>query len=269
MWMFKCDSCGLLASNLDPHIPDQIGTSVIDEASRQAGLMTVRDQNNTRIIRKLRTYVHGPVTLLDVGSGPGFFLTAASEAGFVATGVEPDANVIARNEQKNVRQGYFPDALDGNEQFKVIIFNDVLEHIPDAMSAVRAAREHLRSEGILVLNCPDRRGIFYRTASLLDRFGLSGAFDRLWQKDTPSPHRWYFTLNDLFEIGKRSGFEPLATVDLITLSGKGLFDRIFHLKGQSKLFSIIALLGAYALLPFLRILPSDLAVAIMRRKDWE
>jgi SAM-dependent methyltransferase len=268
-WIFKCESCGLLASNLNPHIPNKMGDSVIDEASREIGLVSVREQNNSIIIDQVRKYVNGSAKLLDVGSGLGFFLAAAKKAGFSAIGIEPDANVVERTGQENVRKGYFPDALNADEKFDVIVFNDVLEHIPDAFSAVLAARRHLVCGGVLVLNCPDRKGIFYRLASLFRYFGASGAFDRLWQKHTPSPHRWYFTRNDLFQIGKKCGFSPLATVELVTLSGKGLSHRIFHLKGQSKLVGIGSLVAAYILLPFLRVLPSDLGVAILQKTSEE
>lgn len=268
-WIFKCEACGLLASSLEPRIPDEATESVIDEAGRQIGLMAVREHNNALIIEKIKQYLKPPATLLDVGSGLGFFLATASNAGFDAIGIEPDANVVERIGRTNVRHGYFPNVLRSNERFDVIVFNDVLEHIPDALSAVIAARKHLNEGGLLVLNCPDRTGVFYRVASLLNHFGISGAFNRLWQKDTPSPHRWYFKRDDLFEIGKRCGLDRVSSVKLVTLSRKGLFHRIFHLKGQSKLIGALSLIAAYVILPFLSILPADLGVAIMKKSSKE
>ena len=265
-WLFKCDTCGLLASDLEPQIPDKINASVINEVSRQIGLSAVREHNNVLILKKICNYFNGPATLLDVGSGLGFFLEAALAEGFDVCGIEPDANVVINLDKDIVRHGYFPDALEPNENFDLIVFNDVLEHIPDALSAVIAARDHLNQDGILVLNCPDRQGIFYRVASLINHLGISGPFNRLWQRDTPSPHRWYFKRDDLFQIGARCGFVPLATVDLVTLSSQGLYHRIFYMKGQGKFLSILTLIGVYILLPFIKFFPSDLGVALMRKK---
>jgi len=117
------------------------------------------------------------------------------ELGFKVQGIEPDANVVGGNwaHGVQVRCGLFPDVLAPDDRFDVIVFNDVLEHIPDLRRAISAAASHLRPGGVLCLNCPDKRGILFIVASLLDRVGILGPYDRLWQKGLPSPHVWYFT----------------------------------------------------------------------------
>lgn len=265
-WLFICE-CGVLGSNLEPKIPSEIGASIIDEGGRESGLSNVREHNNKLIIAEIRKHIKKGGRLLDVGSGLGFFLKAGSEAGFDCLGIEPDANAVRRTQEQNVRHGYFPSALMSDEKFDAIVFNDVLEHIPDAFSAVLAAQNHLSKGGILVLNCPDRRGVIYRVSTLLTYLGIYGPFERMWQKNTPSPHRWYFRRQELFDIGARVSLQPIGTVKLKTISRHGLFDRIFYIRGQPKVMSWLSLFLAYLVLPFISILPSDLGVAIMRRKS--
>lgn len=266
-WLFVCQGCGVLGSDLQPAIPSEVSESVIDEDERQLGLSRVRDTNNAAIIAALRREMEGPRSLLDVGAGLGFFLRAASGAGFRVTGIEPDANVVqrARRGGFDVRHGYFPDCLDAAERFDVLVFNDVLEHIPDAGAAITAAARHLTPGGLLVLNCPDRHGFFYTAATLLDRIGFTGPFLRMWQYGTPSPHRWYFTKDDLFALGARQGLEAAGSVVLKTLSREGLAERVFYMKGQARLTGWVAYLGASLVQPFLPLLRQDLSVAIMRK----
>ncbi len=40
------------------------------------------------------------------------------------------------------RKGYFPDALDKKEKFDVIVFNDVIEHIPNIEGALASCFQH-------------------------------------------------------------------------------------------------------------------------------
>lgn len=86
-----------------------------------------------------------------------------------------------------VRPGYFPDALTPDESFDAIVFNDVIEHIPDIASALDACNARLSENGLLVLNLPNSRGFFYRLSKIFARLGWRNPFNRLWQKDLPSP----------------------------------------------------------------------------------
>ena len=92
-------------------------------------------------------------------------------------------------------------------------------------------------------NCPDRRGLFFRVADALDRLGLSGAYDRLWQRGLPSPHVWYFTPEDLARAAARHGFVPAAETHLATISLKGQWRRI-RLERETPLHACHAAAGA-------------------------
>jgi SAM-dependent methyltransferase len=252
---------------LKPAIPDRVSETGLNEEARLEGLATVRMANNDKIVRFLADHKLPGKRLLDVGSGLGFFLRTAAEAGFQVSGIEPDANVVEKARQGGfeVRHGYFPDCLASTERFDVIVFNDVLEHVVDLDAVMASVRHYLNPQGIVVFNSPDRSGVFYRIANVLDAFGVHGPFDRLWQRDVPSPHMWYFTKDDLFRIGGHYGLAKCGTVQLKTISLRGLADRVFYFEKQSKLVSIGGFLAALAMLPVLRLLPSDLGVAILQK----
>lgn len=266
-WLARCSGCRVLRSNLEVSIPDRPTEAILDEDLRAAGLEGARTTNNGRLLRALRGFIPTGGRLLDVGSGPGFLLSDAAALGFTAEGVEPDANTVgaARMRGASVRHGYFPAVLDQDEQFDVIVFNDVLEHIPDLTGALAACAAHLKPGGVLCLNCPDRRGFFYRTAAVLDRLGLPGPLDRLWQKGLPSPHIWYFTPANLSQAAARHGFAPVQEVRLETLELRGLWSRIRYVKDQSLIMSLAAFAYSVATYPLAKILPSDAVGCLFRR----
>lgn len=266
-WLFSCNKCGLEASTLLPDISSGHLSGELSESDRESGLNSVRVENGNRILDALAGETTGR-KLLDVGSGPGFFLTLATEHRFDAVGLEPDhatASICMASGQR-VREGFFPEALSENELFDVIALNDVLEHIPDLSKAFRGFYEHLYVGGLLLLNCPDRNGVIYRTAKLLDKLGFSPPFFRMWQLGLPSPHVWYFTRSELRVIAEERGFEFVRYVDLKTLSRTALYERVSYVKGQSTLFNVLTFVVMWLLVPLLRLLPSDLGAVIVRKK---
>jgi 2-polyprenyl-3-methyl-5-hydroxy-6-metoxy-1,4-benzoquinol methylase len=267
-WVFRCACCGVLSSTLEVAIPAEASEAVIDEAAREAGLATLRRRNNLRLLASLaRLLPPGRRRLLDVGSGPGFLLAQARAAGFEAEGIEPDANTVeaARSHGASVRHGYFPGALADGERFDAIVFNDVLEHIPDLKGALAACTAHLAPGGVLCLNCPDQRGFFYRTADMLDRLGIGGPYERLWQRGLPSPHVWYFTPALLDRAAAAAGFQPAERTRLATLELEGLWSRIRMERDASLVMSLASYGFSLGVYPLQALLPSDATACFYRK----
>lgn len=265
-WQLVCPRCGLEASTLEPVIVSADQSHELAEDERRGGLHHVRTENGRRLLNAISHTTSGR-RLLDVGSGPGFFLRLASAAGYAVSGVEPDRQMArqASSEGFTVHSGFFPDALPHGAEFDVIILNDVLEHIPDLDLVFAGFRQHLSDCGLLVLNSPDRNGVIFRLAKLLDRIGISTPFERMWQKGLPSPHVWYFTRQQLRELSERHGFDWVTDVDLITLSREGLFERISYVKGQGRIFNFAVFFVMWLLTPVLSLFPSDIGAVIMRK----
>lgn len=267
-WLFRCPDCGVLSSDLPVAIPDLPSDGPLDEGARAAGLDALRRRNNALILQSLADpAAKKGLRLLDVGCGPGFLLDQAADFGFAAEGIEPDANVLATGQQRGlaIRGGLFPDALSPEEHFDAIVFNDVLEHIPDVEAALVAAFRHLQPGGVLCLNCPDKRGLFFRVAAALDRIGVSGPYDRLWQKGLPSPHVWYFTPALLRRAAERAGFEASGDLRLATVDLKGLWPRIRMVRETSLPMAAAAWIFTWITWPLARLLPSDATACFFRK----
>jgi SAM-dependent methyltransferase len=268
-WLFRCGTCGLLASTLTPEIPSEIQSTPIDEDRRASALAHIRRRNNAIILNHIgRLLDPHSRELLDVGSGLGFFLGDATSRGFHVSGIEPDATVveIARSTGAATRHGYFPDCLGSEEMFDAVVFNDVLEHIPALTATMDACSRHLRPNGLLVVNFPNQRGFFYRVANFLNRLGVSGPLDRMWQRGLASPHVWYFEPAHLAQLGQQYDLALVSQIELSPLTWRGLTDRVFYVRGQSKLIGALTVIGSAFILPFLSLLPRDIAIVILQKK---
>ena len=267
-WHRLCPSCRYESADLAPVINESQAHSQVDEADRALALKAVRTENFRLIVDRLARLVPAKARrLLDVGSAHGWFLEEASKR-FAVVGVEPD-EVVARAALARglpVRMGYFPQALGDGERFDVIVFNDVIEHIPDIRGALEACHARLETDGLLVLNVPRSSGFFYRLSKILARIQWHGPFERMWQKGLPSPHVHYFNEHNLDRLVARKGFQSVQSFKLRAVSSDGLLERI---RFAGKL-NPVALYAQYALLlcamPFLRFLPSDIVVCVYRKK---
>jgi 2-polyprenyl-3-methyl-5-hydroxy-6-metoxy-1,4-benzoquinol methylase len=266
-WHATCRACRYESAALTPAI-NAPSTVAMDEDQREAALKALRIENFRTIVDYARQHVPtGRPRLLDVGSAHGWFLEAARDH-FDVLGVEPDAEVGGRAAARGlpVRSGYFPDVVDHDERFDAIVFNDVIEHIPDIHSALAACRTHLNDGGILILNLPNSRGFFYRLSKLLARIGWRGPFERMWQKDMPSPHVHYFDPRNLRELVLKQGFTMVQTAELPALRAKGLMERLRYVGNTTPVSLYIQYILIRCAIPILSLFPSDIIVSIFKKK---
>ncbi len=266
-WHATCPACHYESAALSVAINQHTGPKV-NEAEREAGLKALRLENFRAIVQYAKRHVRpGGRSLLDVGSAHGWFLETARED-FDVLGVEPDAVVGSRAAARGlpVRAGFFPDVLKEGEQFDVIVFNDVIEHIPDIGSALDACRERLNPDGILILNLPNSRGFFYRLSKVIARLGWRTPFERLWQKDLPSPHVHYFSTGNLAKLVAGRGFALVDSAELPALRAKGLRERLSCAGNVPTLSLWVQYIAILCAIPVLRVFPSDIIVCIFRKK---
>ncbi len=142
--------------------------------------------------------------LLDVGCGDGKFLAFMRELGWSVTGVEPDEEAAKRARldhgldvvPKPLEQAGFP-----NDRFDVITMGNVLEHLPDALEALRQGKRILKPGGRMVILTPNPGSLGHRL------------FGRNWRGLEPPRHFFLYPPLALRRIVARAG---LAVEELRT-----------------------------------------------------
>ena len=273
-WHRVCTACGYEGSTLPPRILEQPEGGALDEAGRADGLADLRRRNFATLAALIARARSAPAgasdaarpRLLDVGCAHGWFLEAVA-GDYHTVGIEPDRAVAAATRARGiaVREGFFPDALEAGERFDVIVFNDVLEHIPDVAATLAACARHLAPGGLLVVNAPDRRGALYRVAKAMLRAGLPGSFERLWQKDFPSPHVHYFDTRTLRALAAPHRLRPVGEHRLPSVSARGLYARVRYAGDVPALKAAAVTFAVGVAIPVLAVLPSDITVWLFRR----
>jgi len=266
LWHYACARCSYEKSDLNPNINLKDAHEPIDEDARESGLRNLRLSNFEILLKHLHLAGKNSGRLLEVGCAHGWFLEVAKNS-FDVLGIEPDQYIFDGVSKKGlpVLLGFFPDALEASDKFDVIVFNDVFEHIPDIQIVLENCYRLLAKDGLLLLNLPSSKGIIYRTSKLLCSLGLNTFFDRMWQKDIPSPHLHYFSHGNLNNLLHRHGFSILDKGKLKSLRLKGLYTRISHTGNYGPITSSLIWLCTAISLPLLWTLPSDIIYVIARK----
>ncbi len=95
--------------------------------------------------------------LLDVGTGSGFFLVAAQKKGWEVKGIEPSKQSVEKAQRQyglDVFKGTLRE-YNGNGQFDVITFINVLEHSAEPWKEIERARSLLKPEGLIFIRFPN------------------------------------------------------------------------------------------------------------------
>lgn len=261
-WVFRCGACNFMISTLSP----SAGRGV-------AGLEPLRLRNFETVLDRIAELLPaggselqrcGGVHLLEVGCAKGWFLKCAALRGMRVEGLEPDIEDTALIRDLNVRTGSFPEALDQDVRYGIIVFNDVFEHLPDPVQVIAEVERRLEPGGLAVLNLPSSDGVICRAARPLNRLGLTGPYERLWQKGMASPHITYFNPSNLRSFVERhTELQLVYAGSLPTVSRRGLWKRISSASSRATSVALFPL--AWCASFGMSLCPSDVQLAIFHK----
>lgn len=166
----------------------------------------------------------GRRSLLEIGSGPGYFLRHGARRGWRVRGVEPSdkARDHSRSLGLDVIDGFFDGALaETLEPVDAVHMATVLEHVPDPETLLRHVGKVLSPGGVLCVGVPNDYSPFQHAARTAE--GL-----RPWWV-APPHHINYFDFDSLAGLLSRVGFDVAVRdttfpIDLFLLMGDHYID---------------------------------------------
>jgi 2-polyprenyl-3-methyl-5-hydroxy-6-metoxy-1,4-benzoquinol methylase len=151
----------------------------------------------------------GISSLLDVGTSCGFFLVAAQKRGWEAKGIEPSSQSVEVAQTRfdlDVYNGSL-QTYNGNGQFDIITFINVLEHSAEPWKEIRKASRLLKPGGLIYLRFPN--GFLHTRVYLLaSRFGLDNLIHRFLVF-----HPYCFTPAYITKLLSDYGFTQIAILN--------------------------------------------------------
>lgn len=173
--------------------------------------------------------------MIDIGSGPGFFLLRGKERNWQTLGIEPSAQAAEHSRflgLEIVEQFLNEKTVKSLGKFDAVHMSNVLEHVPDPAEMLNLCKHILTPNGLLCIVVPNDYNPFQQASR------KSCGLAPWWV--APPHHINYFDFDSLSDLLLRCGFhvehrEATFPIDLFLLMGDNYIDndalgRACHLK---------------------------------------
>jgi 2-polyprenyl-6-hydroxyphenyl methylase/3-demethylubiquinone-9 3-methyltransferase len=203
----RCRRCALVYANprapeaaiLARYSPEYFWNEYLPAAGAPGGVVDLDwlDARHAPMLALLGTQAAGARRLLEVGTGAGLFLKAASRAGWDASGLELSGEGVTFARERlglDVRQERAEQMSFAPGTFDVAVMFDVIEHLFDPQAVLRATRAALKRGGVLIVSTPN--------FDALSRFVLGSD----WAVLSPLEHTYYYTEATLAKMLAACGF---------------------------------------------------------------
>ncbi len=255
-YSFKCVDCECYFSNLKPSVGQDV-----------EGIESLRRQNFKKLIKQLLKYKATP-KILEIGSGDGYFIDECNIANIEITGSEASLKSLKRLKLiygDKILKVHLPKPIKIDGKFDIVIFNDVFEHLEKVNDVIKEINFVLKNDGIVILNLPTSDGIIFKISKFLLNLKINKFYDRLWQKNSCSPHLSYFNKLNLTKLFSKNGFTLLESGNLETLEFNN-YDRFRNF--YKSILSTIILTIFSSIFFFLQfILPKDIMYLIFKKES--
>lgn len=168
-----------------------------------------RVQKSKQQIKLIEKFKPAKGTLLEIGCSMGYFLQAAKEEGWQATGI--DIGSYAIDHCKNLGlEAYHMSASELEKlgkTYDVIVMRHVFEHLPNPVEQLQLFLKLLKPEGLLMINLPNGRYIKGRIFKEKYKFYSP--------KSVGLQHYFYYSPFNLKVLLEQNNYKVLMENDLI------------------------------------------------------
>lgn len=158
--------------------------------------------------------------LLDIGSGPGYFLDAGAKRGWDVLGFEPSVTAARYSSERGlmvVNDMFSAEKATSHGLFDAIMISLVLEHVPDPVQFIEEAKQVLAPGGLLCIIVPNDYNPLQKL--LVEYHG----YKPWWV--VPKHHLNYFSIESLTKLLQSRDFAPVEVetsypMEFFLLSGR-------------------------------------------------
>lgn len=181
-----------------------------------------RFQNQMRLVSE-KINISKP-RLLDIGCGGGEFLIRAKRNGYLAVGLELNANRAAYSRKRTGVAIHQKDivklAIDQHSTYDCVTLWDVIEHVNWPLATLQGVHNVLKDGGYVFLDTPAKDSFYHQFSEVLYRvsFGKLAGFLNIMYDSTPYGHKQIFSTAEIVTTLKQAGFKNIEVKKFHELS---------------------------------------------------
>lgn len=197
---YVCSNCrhGMIENILNDDFYQEFSVAQIEETTLSKDSTRLKIFDKT--IEKLKELNKDDESIIEIGSGCGYFLKRASEKYKYALGIEPSKTEaeFSKNMGLNIKNCYFSKDLNLEIKFSAFACTMVLEHIPSPKDVLIYAYEILKEKGVGVIQVPNAQ-----------RTQINSVYFDVYPQ-----HLHYFTPLSLVKLVTDCGFEIISISEI-------------------------------------------------------
>lgn len=168
--LFECSACSLVSPNIDFNKirEDEIYDSAAYERDVKREILDTYEYRKKTLAPERVHYIlektgltAARLKLLDVGCGPGYFLSYLTDQGIANKGIELTPYLVDICRQKGLTVTRTDVGDEPNEEYNVITLFDVLEHVSNPLPFFRTLSEKLGDGGYVLAYTPHIHSLAY------------------------------------------------------------------------------------------------------------
>lgn len=177
-------------------------TRLLHKRTTVMKLRKISEFDTKRRVNAIGSYFNAgePLSLLDIGTGYGFFLEELRKLGFNPVGLEISKDRL-RIAKKITSSPIWNFEIKGSNKtgknFNIVTMFHVLEHIKDPIKLCGNLKTYLKEDGVLIIEVPNRNNYLLRLSKQYRDF--------FWQR----AHLSYFTPEVIKNTLKKSGYNRI------------------------------------------------------------
>lgn len=174
----KCTQCNILKTFSSKTIPSQ---SHLETYNKNIEKFRELFQPIISLVKKYKP----AGKILDVGCANGLLMTVLKDSGYEVFGIEPNSKAFEQAQHKfknRVFNGMLKEYIRKHtSKYDVIIYNHVMEHIPDINKEIHCIKQILRPGGIIIIGVPNTNNVVFKLRK------------KYWESLLPLEHIWHFS----------------------------------------------------------------------------
>jgi SAM-dependent methyltransferase len=199
----KCPTCGLIFISPRPSLDEILKRYRLNQPHTSAKSL-ISDFVSKKLVAKhhlriIKKFIRGG-SMLEIGAGAGYFLQEARKNGFDVFGIELNdilAKFIIENLGIPCEASPLSDSTFDGKLFDIIYHCDVISHFYDPLLEFEKMNRKLKKGGFVV----------FETGNLGD---IEEKYFKYFVKFQYPDHLFFFSVNNLYELLLRTGFETIS-----------------------------------------------------------
>ena len=163
-------------------------------------LLKIRKKNAYLIYKKFQNITNVNKKYVEVGAGKGYLISQFLSDAISCTAIDMDDTFERELTEKGIDFVHMlDDEITDLSMYECFLSSHFLEHIQNPDQFLKLLKRS--NVEYLVIEVPTNDGLIFKLSKILNNIGLTASWDRMFQKESNSPHFQYFSnksINVLF-----------------------------------------------------------------------